>query len=84
MADVLLEQVGVVTSHPEKASDAKITPDCRVVLDFENFGRTCAENVRCLIGLAIPGVLESIPPQESFIFGPGELNGLCLRLSKIL
>jgi hypothetical protein len=70
-ADVLLNAVGLTTNIPGISSNNPINPFSQVDMEFKNFGRTRAENVRCLIGLIIPGVPDSVPPQEPFVLGPG-------------
>lgn len=71
-ADVLLENAGLVTSRPELFINAKIRSTCQVALDIKNFGRTRAQNVRCLVGLEISGTPGAKWPQGPFILGPGE------------
>ena len=55
-ADVLLNAVALTNDPEVLSSNIPINPHCRVNMEFKNFGRTRAQNVRCLIGLIIPGV----------------------------
>jgi hypothetical protein len=70
-ADVLLNAASLTLVDSAGIPRTAVNPYSRVTLEFKNFGRTRAQNVRCLIGLIIPGVPESVPPQEPFILGPG-------------
>jgi hypothetical protein len=70
-ADVLLNAVALTMDPEVLSTNIAINPHCRVNMEFKNFGRTRAQNVRCLIGLIIPGVPETVPPREPFILGPG-------------
>jgi hypothetical protein len=70
-ADVLLNAVALTMDSASMSANTPIHPYSRVSMEFKNFGRTRAKNVRCLIGLIIPGVPDSVPPREPFILGPG-------------
>jgi hypothetical protein len=73
-ADVLLNAVSLTNDPEVLSSNIAINPHCRVNMEFKNFGRTRAQNVRCLIGLISPGFqklclhgnrLSSDPEQRS-------------------
>lgn len=70
-ADVLLNAVALTMDPTVLSTNSGINIYSRVSMEFKNFGRTRAQNVRCLIGLIIPGVPENVPPREPFILGPG-------------
>jgi hypothetical protein len=70
-ADVLLNAVALTMDPTVLSTNSAINIYSRVNMEFKNFGRTRAQNVRCLIGLIIPGVPETVPPREPFILGPG-------------
>jgi hypothetical protein len=70
-ADVLLDSAGLSMNVPGVSQNRAFHPLSQVILTLKNFGRTRAENVKCRIGLLIPGVPESVPPREPFDLGPG-------------
>jgi hypothetical protein len=80
--DVLLNAVSLTMDPTVVSTNTAIHPYSRVSMEFKNFGRTRAQNVRCLIGLVIPGVPETVPPREPFILGPGATQLLTFETFK--
>ena len=81
-ADVLLNAVSLTTNVAGVPTNRPINPYGAVTMEFKNFGRTRAENVRCDIGLVIPGVPKSVPQREPFILGPGATQCLTFQTFK--